>query len=259
MMVAVLGIDLAKRVFHLHGVDAHGRAVVSKRVSRAEPAETVVRLAPKVVAVEACCGAHHWDRRFHGLGLEVRLIHARFVRAYVKSVENDARDAEAMREAVLRPHMRFVPLKSQEQLDIQALHRVRERARAVADHADQPDARLARRARDRPAARRVALPRCPAVPSGTTPSVSSCSRSPTTRPASCARSCCRTKWRTGRSRPCARSWSRSAPRGRVHPPPSVRHGRHVVFQLAEVAVPRALFAAILRRIDRLRGPPAAAA
>jgi transposase len=79
-MVAVLGIDLAKRVFHLHGVDARGRAVVSKRVSWAKLAEAVVRLAPRVVAMEACCGAHYWGRRFRDLGLEVRLIHARFVR-----------------------------------------------------------------------------------------------------------------------------------------------------------------------------------
>jgi transposase len=126
MTVAILGIDLAKRVFHLHGLDAHGRAVVSKRVGRAKLAETVVQLAPKVVAMEACCGAHYWGRRFRDLGLEVRLIHARFVRAYVKSVKNDARDAEAICEAALRPHMRFVPIKSQEQLDIQALHRARE-------------------------------------------------------------------------------------------------------------------------------------
>jgi transposase len=126
MTVAVLGIDLAKRVFHLHGVDARGRPVVSKRVSRAKLAEAVVRLAPRVVAMEACCGAHYWGRRFRDLGIEVRLIHARFVRPYVKSAKNDARDAEAICEAALRPHMRFVPIKSPEQLDIQALHRVRE-------------------------------------------------------------------------------------------------------------------------------------
>ena len=80
MSIAVLGIDLAKHVFQLHGVDAHGRAVVSKRVSRAKLADTVAQLAPRVVATEACCGAHYWGRRFRDLGLEVRLIHARFVR-----------------------------------------------------------------------------------------------------------------------------------------------------------------------------------
>jgi transposase len=126
MTIALLGIDLAKRVFHLHGVDEHGRVVSSKRVSRAKLVEAVVQLAPRVVAMEACCGAHYWGRRFRDLGLEVRLIHPKFVRPFVKGAKNDARDAEAICEAALRPSMRFVPLKSREQLDIQALHRARE-------------------------------------------------------------------------------------------------------------------------------------
>jgi transposase len=105
MSIAVLGIDLAKHVFQLHGVDAHGRAVVSRRVSRAKLAETVAQLAPRVVAMEACCGAHYWGRRFRALGLEVRLIHARFVRPYVKAAKNDARDAEAL-DAALAPAVR---------------------------------------------------------------------------------------------------------------------------------------------------------
>src|SRR4051794_1256126 len=94
-----------KHVFQLHGVDAHGRAVVCKRVSRAKLAETVVQLAPKVAAMEACCGAHYWGRRFRDLGLEVRLIHAKFARPFVKGAKNDARDAEAICEAALRPSM----------------------------------------------------------------------------------------------------------------------------------------------------------
>ena len=126
MTVAVLGIDLAKRVFQLHGIDTRGRAVVSRRIGRSRLVETVVQLAPAVIAMEACCGAHHWGRRFRDLGIEVRLIHARFVRPYVKSAKNDARDAEAICEAAQRPHMRFVPIKSIEQQDIQALHRARE-------------------------------------------------------------------------------------------------------------------------------------
>jgi transposase len=140
----------------LHGVDARGRPVVSKRVSRAKLAEAVVRLAPRVVAMEACCGAHYWGRRFRDLGVEVRLIHARFVRPYVKSAKNDARDAEAICEAALRPHMRFVPIKSPEQLDIQALHRVREQlVRWRTALINQTRGLLA--ARDRPAPGRVAL------------------------------------------------------------------------------------------------------
>jgi transposase len=98
MTVAVLGIDLAKRVFQLHGVDARGRPVVSKRVSRAKLAEAVVRLAPRVVAMEACCGAHYWGRRFRDLGVEVRLIHARFVR----SLREERQERRAGRRGDLR-------------------------------------------------------------------------------------------------------------------------------------------------------------
>ncbi len=126
MRIEVMGIDLAKQLFQLHGVDAQGRALVAKRVSRAKLVETVIHLAPRVVAMEACGGAHHWARRFRELGMEVRLLHPKFVRPYVKSAKNDARDAEAICEAALRPHMRFVPVKSLEQQDLQSLHRVRE-------------------------------------------------------------------------------------------------------------------------------------
>src|SRR3712207_9235013 len=105
----MLGIDLEKRVFYLKGMDEHGRTVVSERVSRTKLVEAVVRLAPTTVAMEACCGAHYWGRRFRDLGLEVRLIHPKFVRPFVKSAKNDARDAEAICEATLRPNMRFVP------------------------------------------------------------------------------------------------------------------------------------------------------
>ena len=126
MTIAVLGIDLAKHVFQLHGVDGQGRP-------RSCPSGWfgLVQLAPRLVAMEACCGAHYWGRRFRDLGIEVRLIHAKFVRPYVKSAKNDARDAEAICEATLRPHMRFVPIKSPEQLDIQALHRVRDQLHAL--------------------------------------------------------------------------------------------------------------------------------
>lgn len=126
MQIEVLGIDLAKQVFQLHGVDARGRALTSRRVGRAKLVETVVRLAPRIVAMEACSGAHHWARTFRELGMEVRLLHAKFVRAYVKSSKNDTRDAEAICEAAMRPHMRFVVVKSLEQQDLQSLHRSRE-------------------------------------------------------------------------------------------------------------------------------------
>jgi transposase len=126
MQIEVLGIDLAKQVFQLHAVDARGRALSSRRVGRAKLVETVVRLAPRIVAMEACSGAHHWARTFRGLGMEVRLLHAKFVRAYVKSAKNDTHDAEAICEAAMRPHMRFVVVKSLEQQDLQSLHRSRE-------------------------------------------------------------------------------------------------------------------------------------
>jgi transposase len=162
MAVAILGIDLAKRVFQLHGIDEHGRAVVSKRVSRAKLAEVVVQLAPRVVAMEACCGAHYWGRRFRELGLEVRLLHAKFVRPFVKSAKNEARDAEAICEAALRPHMiESAALDRPAQEPRAARHpgaAPRPRAaRAMADRADQPDAWSARRAGDCPAAGRLAL------------------------------------------------------------------------------------------------------
>jgi transposase len=117
---------LAKRAFQLHGTDNHGRAVVSRRVSGGKLVETIVQLAPEVVAMKTSCGATVGGRRFPELGIEVRLIHAKFIRPGVKSAKNYALDAAAICEAVQRPHMRFVPIKSIEQQDIQALHRARE-------------------------------------------------------------------------------------------------------------------------------------
>jgi transposase len=102
----------------------------------------MVQLAPKTVAMEACCGAHYWGRRFRDLGPEVRLLHPRFVRPFVKSAKNDARDAEAIGEAALRPNRRFVPLKSQEPRaarDPGPASRPRA-THVVANQADQPGA-----------------------------------------------------------------------------------------------------------------------
>ena len=82
MTVAVLGIDLAKRVFRLHGIDAPGRVIVSRRDGRDKLVEAAVQVAHEIVAMEACCGLHHWGRRFYDLGIGVRLIHAKFVRPY---------------------------------------------------------------------------------------------------------------------------------------------------------------------------------
>jgi transposase len=123
--IVTLGIDLAKRSFHLFGVDAHGREVLSKKLSRARLSEFMANLPPCTVAMEACGSAHHWARLFRTFGHTVRLIAPQFVKPFVKSNKNDAADAEAICEAAQRPNMRFVSVKSVEQQDIQAMHRMR--------------------------------------------------------------------------------------------------------------------------------------
>lgn len=127
MNVTTLGIDLAKNVFQLHGMDRHGKAVLTKRVTRAKLAETVANIPPCLIGLEACASAHYWARELEKFGHTVRLIAPQFVKPYVKSNKNDARDAEAICEAVARPGMRFVPAKTVAQQDIQAVHRIRER------------------------------------------------------------------------------------------------------------------------------------
>jgi transposase len=123
----VLGIDLGKNVCSLVGLNATGAVVLRRRAKR----ETLVGLAAKlpacIVAMEACCGAHHLGRIFAARGHEVRLMSPEYVRPDVKAQKNDDRDAEAIAEAASRPTMRFVELKSEDQLDIQTLHRVRSR------------------------------------------------------------------------------------------------------------------------------------
>lgn len=125
--VAVLGIDLGKNSCSVAGLDETGRVVLRRRLSR----EGVVRLAAGmpacVVAMEACCGAHHLGRVLREQGHEVRLMSPEYVQPYVKAQKNDERDAEAIAEAATRPTMRFVELKSEAQLDMQILHRARTR------------------------------------------------------------------------------------------------------------------------------------
>ena len=122
--VDVLGIDLGKNSFHVHGVDAEGRKVVGKKFSRQKLKEYLVNLPRCTVAMEACAGAHYWGRLVQSWGHEVRLIAPQFVKPYVKSNKNDAADAEAICEAAQRPTMRFVPVKAIEQQDIQSIHRM---------------------------------------------------------------------------------------------------------------------------------------
>jgi transposase len=125
--MSVLGIDIAKRVFHAVGMDERGKIVLRKRLSRHDLIPFLAQLPPVRIGMEACGGAHYWARRFRAHGHEVKLMAPQFVQPFVKSNKNDMRDAEAIAEAVTRPTMRFVPIKEVDQQDIQALHRVRER------------------------------------------------------------------------------------------------------------------------------------
>jgi len=125
--LSVVGIDLAKRVFHVAGMDDKGKIVLRKRLTREALLPFITRLSPVVIGMEACGGAHYWARRFREHGHTVKLIAPQFVKPYVKSNKNDPADAEAICEAMTRPTRRFVPIKEVEQQDLQALHRARER------------------------------------------------------------------------------------------------------------------------------------
>lgn len=124
--VTTVGIDLAKRVFALHGVDGTGRVVLRRTVRREQLMEVVAALSPCLIGMETGGGAHDWARRFQQLGHTVRLMAAKFVSPYRRNGKNDGNDAEAICEAVSRPGMRFVPVKSAEQQAILTLHRVRQ-------------------------------------------------------------------------------------------------------------------------------------
>jgi transposase len=125
--LSVVGIDIAKRIFHLVGTDDRGKVVLRKRLVRGEVLSFMAQLPPVIVGIEACGGAHEWARRLREQGHDVKLMAPQYVKPYVKTNKNDLRDAEAIAEAVTRPSMRFVPIKEVGQQDIQALHRVRER------------------------------------------------------------------------------------------------------------------------------------
>ena len=127
MIIAMLGIDLGKTLCSIVGLDAGGAVVLRRRLRRTSLTGFVAKLSPCTIGMEACCGAHHLGRQFGEIGHAVRLMPPEYVKPYVKSHKNDDRDAEAIAEAASRPTMRFVPIKAQEQLDIQTLHRVRER------------------------------------------------------------------------------------------------------------------------------------
>jgi transposase len=126
MKITSIGIDLAKNVFQVHGVDERGKIVLKKQVKRDQMASFFANLPPCLIGMEACGSAHHWARKLQDLGHMVRLIAPQLVKPYVKTNKNDVADAEAICEAVARPNMRFVPVKSLEQQAVLSLHRVRQ-------------------------------------------------------------------------------------------------------------------------------------
>jgi transposase len=125
--IAVIGIDIGKNSFHLVGHDQRGAIVLRQKWSRGQVETRLANLPPCLIGMEACVGAHHLSRKLQLLGHDARLMPAKYVRPYSKGQKNDFRDAEAIAEAVQRPTMKFVATKTAEQLDLQALHRVRER------------------------------------------------------------------------------------------------------------------------------------
>lgn len=148
--IAMLGIDLGTNSCSLAGMDATGAVVMRKRLTREAIVAFAATLPTCVIAMEACCGAHFLGRTLALHGHTIRLMSPEYVQPYVKAQKTDDRDAEAIVEAATRPTMRFVSLKSEAQLDLQILHRVRERL-VRADHIDQPVAGGAAGARHRPA------------------------------------------------------------------------------------------------------------
>ena len=128
--ITALGIDLAKNIYQLHGVDRHGKSVLKKAISLANFLETLANIPPCLVGIEACGGAHHWAREIGKLGHQVRIIAPQFVSPYRKSGKNDANDAEAICEAVARPNIRFVAIKAPEQQAALVVHRAREAIKA---------------------------------------------------------------------------------------------------------------------------------
>lgn len=125
MKVTRIGLDLAKHVFQVHAVDRSGRKVLNRQLRRHQVLAFFEKLEPTLIGMEACSSAHYWARKLGELGHTVKLIAPQFVKPYVKGNKNDANDAEAICEAVGRPNMRFVPVKTVGQQDIQSLHRVR--------------------------------------------------------------------------------------------------------------------------------------
>ena len=125
--IAVVGIDIGKNSFHIVALDDRGLIVLRQKWSRSQMEARFANMPPCLIGMEACVGAHHLSRKLNAFGHDARLMPAKYVRPYSKGQKNDFRDAEAIAEAVQRPTMKFVTTKTADQLDLQALHRVRER------------------------------------------------------------------------------------------------------------------------------------
>ena len=125
--VTVIGIDIGKNSFHVVGLDVRGGIVLRQKWSRSQVEARLANMPTRLIGMEACVGAHHLSRKLKALGHDARLMPAKYVRPYSRGQKNDFRDAEAIAEAVQRPTMKFVATKTVDQLDLQALHRVRER------------------------------------------------------------------------------------------------------------------------------------
>ena len=139
MKITTVGLDLAKHLFQVHGVNEHGKVVLKKQLKRNQVVEFFAQLPRCLIGMEACSSAHHWARKLGVFGHDVRLMAPQFVKPYVKTNKNDAADAEAICEAVARPNMRFVPVKNAEQQAVLALHRVRPKLHQGANCAGQSD------------------------------------------------------------------------------------------------------------------------
>ena len=125
--ITIVGIDIGKNSFHIVGLDQRGAIVLRQKWSRGQVEARFANMPPCLIGMEACVGAHHLSRKLKALGHDARLMPAKYVRPYSKGQKNDFRDAEAIAEAVQRPTMKFVATKTADQLDLQVLHRVRER------------------------------------------------------------------------------------------------------------------------------------
>lgn len=125
MQVTTIGLDIAKQVFQVHGVDAAGKVLIRQRLTRSQMRKFFENLAPCLIGIEACATAHYWARELKALGHDPRLMPAHYVKPYVKRQKNDAADAEAICEAVTRPTMRFVPVKTPETQALALIHRIR--------------------------------------------------------------------------------------------------------------------------------------